>query len=98
MAKEYSWGKFKWNRLGYAEAMDGNAALQGMLRGKAEGIAARVPFKGSLSETVYQLIDGPTRRGGRRRRSGRRSGGRVRWNATGPVRSRGRGRRSDEVV
>lgn len=41
MAKEYSWGKFKWNRLGYAEAMDGNAALQGMLRGKAEGIAAR---------------------------------------------------------
>ena len=41
MAKEYSWGKFKWNRGGYAEAMDGNAALQGMLRGKAEGIAAR---------------------------------------------------------
>ena len=40
MAKEYSWGKFKWSRLGYAEAMDGNAALQGMLRGKAEGIAA----------------------------------------------------------
>lgn len=41
MAKEYSWGKFKWNRGGYAEAMDGNAALQGMLRGRAEGIAAR---------------------------------------------------------
>jgi hypothetical protein len=41
MAREYIWGKFKWSRLGYAEAMDGNAALQGMLRGKAEGIAAR---------------------------------------------------------
>lgn len=40
MAKEYSWGKFKWSRLGYAEAMGGNAALQGMLRGRAEGIAA----------------------------------------------------------
>lgn len=40
MAKEYSWGKFKWSRLGYAEAMDGNAALQGMLRGRAERIAA----------------------------------------------------------
>lgn len=40
MAREYRWGKFKWNRVGYAEAMDGNTALQGMLRGRAERIAA----------------------------------------------------------
>lgn len=45
MSKEYSWGKFKWSRLGYAEAMDGNAALQGMLRGKAEGIAVSATAK-----------------------------------------------------
>lgn len=40
MAREYRWGKFKWNRVGYAEAMDGNTALQGKLRGRAERIAA----------------------------------------------------------
>ena len=56
MAKEYSWGKFKWSRLGYAEAMDGNAALQGMLRGKAEGIAQPAGDKAAFLALLQQAV------------------------------------------
>ena len=62
----YNGRKFKsYRRMGSIDAMKAGSADRYFQKGEVninklvpEGIVARVPFKGSLSETVYQLVGG----------------------------------------